>query len=158
MFNDWIECQRFVITNKQQLKILFIGFFSVLAKAIQSLSRIGEELFLEAIRGGLSVVTINSSKSAYASFVFSKSFFIHFIVNDENDEDGNKCRISMKSVLSVFKNMKQVEECRIVLRPREARLVFKMKCRLETTKTHFVSIIDGTKIETAYPTDNSPNL
>lgn len=113
---------------------------------------------MEAIKGGLSVVTINSSKSAYASFVFSKSFFINFVVNDTNDDDGNKCRISMKSVLSVFKNMKQVEECKMVLKPRESRLVFKMKCRLETTKTHFVSIIDGTKIETAYPTDNSPNM
>lgn len=144
------------------MKCLLTGLNArVLAKAIQSLSRIGDELFLEAIpSGGLSVVTINSSKSAYASFVFSNSFFINFIRNDAGVDagDGNKCRISMKSVLSVFKNMKQVEECKIVLKGKESRLVFKMKCRLDTTKTHFVSIIDGTKIETAYPTDNSPNL
>ncbi|KAJ8262507.1 hypothetical protein GJAV_G00167230 [Gymnothorax javanicus] len=51
------------------------GNVKVLATAIHSLSRIGEELYLESQEDGLALRTVNSSRSAFASFHFAPLFF-----------------------------------------------------------------------------------
>lgn len=83
-------------------------FFSVLAKAVHSFARIGCELYLEAdSNSGLSLRTVNMTKSAFASISFNQDFFSSFIVKSKNIED-NQCKLSMKSCVGVFRNMKQV--------------------------------------------------
>ena len=83
-------------------------FVLVLAKAIHSFARIGIELYVEAdARSGLSLRTVNMTKSAFAAIVFNLDFFSSFVVKSKNPEE-NQCKLSMKSCLGVFRNMKQV--------------------------------------------------
>lgn len=80
----------------------------VLAKAIHSFARIGCELYLEFdSHSGLSLRTVNMTKSAFASISFNRDFFSSFIVKSQNIEE-NQCKLSMKSCVGVFRNMKQV--------------------------------------------------
>lgn len=85
--------------------------FPVLAKAITSFSRIGNELYLEATQNGLILRTVNDSQTAFAVLNFETGFFTDFKIDRSNaDEYCNKCKVSMKSCLGVFKNMRQVTE------------------------------------------------
>ncbi len=84
-------------------------FFPVLAKAINSFSRIGNELYLEATQNGLILRTVNESQTAFAVMNFETGFFTDFKIDRSNsDEYCNKCKVSMKSCLGVFKNTRQV--------------------------------------------------
>lgn len=81
---------------------------SVLAKAIHSFARIGCELYLEAdAQSGLSLRTVNMTKSAFSSILFNLDFFLSFIVKSTTADD-NQCKLSMKSCVGVFRNLKQV--------------------------------------------------
>lgn len=83
-------------------------FVLALAKAVNSFARIGIELYLEAdATNGLSLRTVNMTKSAYASINFDLDFFSSFVVKAKN-ADENHCKLSMKSCLGIFRNMKQV--------------------------------------------------
>lgn len=83
--------------------------FLVLGKAINSFSRIGNELYVEASSSGLTLRTVNDSQTAFAVMNFEIGFFTDFKIDRSNsDEYSNKCKISMKSCLGVFKNMRQV--------------------------------------------------
>lgn len=89
--------------------MLKANLFLVLARVIHSFSRIGNELFIEAdSRNGLSLRTINMTKSAFSMIMFNMDFFTSFRINPKADEFENQCKLSMKSCLSVFRNMKQV--------------------------------------------------
>lgn len=50
----------------------------VLGRAIHSLAKLGEELYVESSANDLSFRVVNSSKTAYASFSFSDDFFSFF--------------------------------------------------------------------------------
>lgn len=88
----------------------FVKFnFPVLAKAINSFSRIGTELYLEATPNGLILRTVNDPQTAFAVMNFETGFFTAFKIDRSNSgEFCNKCKVSMRSCLGVFKNMRQV--------------------------------------------------
>lgn len=86
----------------------FFLLISVLAKVIHSFARIGIELYVKAdALSGLSLRTVNMTKSAFASINFNLDFFSSFVAKSKNPDD-NQCKLSMKSCLGVFRNMKQV--------------------------------------------------
>lgn len=60
---------------------------SVLGRAIHSLAKLGDELYVESSQADLSFRTVNMSKTAYASFTFSIDFFSFF--KDESIADQN---------------------------------------------------------------------
>lgn len=92
--------------------------FPVLGKAVNSFSRIGNELYLEATPNGLILRTVNDSQTAFAVMTFETGFFTDFKIDRSNsDEFCNKCKVSMKSCLSVFKNMRQVHKTSCVISP-----------------------------------------
>lgn len=84
--------------------------FTVLARAVNSFARIGNEIFLEGSNNGLSIRTVNSTKSAFAMILFQPAFFIEFNIADSEDILSNMCKLSLKSLLGVFKNMRLVNE------------------------------------------------
>lgn len=89
------------------MKVIIVNLFLplVIAKAIQSLSKVGKELFIEADVQGLQMRTINATQSAVGSIRFSRSMFDTF----QLPSSGNFCcKIAMKPCLGVFRNMKQV--------------------------------------------------
>lgn len=138
------------------------------AKAIHCLSRIGDELYLEALSQGLALRTVNSSRSAYACFLFNESFFISYddgandLSEDSQGEDLLKCKIAMKSCLSAFKSMntleKTVDQCKIDLNIKEARLVFLLYCRHGITKTYNLTFQECETLQAVFSKDLCPNF
>lgn len=69
------------------------------------------DLFIEAQSKGLSLRGVNSSKTAYASMLFHPDFFHEYDIEARaaaTDDFHNKCKVSMKSFLGVFKNVHHV--------------------------------------------------
>ncbi|XP_020613643.1 cell cycle checkpoint control protein RAD9B-like isoform X4 [Orbicella faveolata] len=138
------------------------------AKAIHCLSKIGCELYLEALSEGLALRTVSSSRSAYACFLFNESFFISYDDGssdqpaDSQEEDLFKCKIAMKSCLSAFKSMntieKTVDQCKIDLNVREARLVFLLYCRHGITKTYNLTFQECETLQAVFSKDLCPNF
>lgn len=50
-----------------------------------------------------------------------------------------------------------MEECQLSLDPVNCKLKIQFKCRLETTKTHNVTILENESLQAIYTTDNVPN-
>lgn len=102
----------------------------VLAKAIHSFARIGYELFLDATEDGLSIRTVSQAKSAFALIKFPPDFFEEYDVDtDGDDEFENKCKISVKATIGIFKSMEQVELCSFLLDSSKSKLIVQFKCR-----------------------------
>ncbi|XP_013849492.1 cell cycle checkpoint control protein RAD9A isoform X2 [Sus scrofa] len=118
------------------------GNVKVLGKAVHSLSRIGDELYLEPLEDGLSLRTVNSSRSAYACFLFAPLFFQQYQAATPG-QDPLRCKILMKSFLSVFRSLamleKTVEKCCISLSGRSSRLVVQLHCRYDSTAKAMVT-------------------
>ncbi|XP_067388120.1 cell cycle checkpoint control protein RAD9A [Emydura macquarii macquarii] len=120
------------------------GNVKVLGKAVHSLSRIGDELYVEPTEDGLSLRAVNSSRSAYACFLFAPLFF-QLYEEGSRDPCGEtfRCKVLMKSFLGVFRSLplleKTVEKCLISLNPRASRLVVQLHCKYGVTKTHNLS-------------------
>ncbi|NXY11203.1 RAD9A protein, partial [Pteruthius melanotis] len=98
------------------------------------LSRIGDELYLEPTESGLSLRAVNSSRSAFASFLFAPLFFQLYEPGSAGpDTELSRCKVHMKSFLGVFRSLpsleKSVGKCLILLKPRASRLVLQLHCK-----------------------------
>ena len=136
-------------------------------RSIHCLSKIGDELFFEALKDGLALRTVNSSRSAYASFTFSKMFFYEYdqgceYIDNSNPSDLLKCKLTMKSCLSIFKSLatieKTVDQCKIDFRPEECRLIFTLYCKHGITKTHNLTYQECESLQAVFSKDLCPNL
>lgn len=132
---------------------------------MHSFARIGSDLFIEAQPHGLSIRTVNRTKSAFAMILFHRDFFTSYDMSVDNnhaatddvDDFANKCKISAKSCLNVFKNMRQVEQLRISMDTARYKLKFEFDCRLEMMKTHHVSMLEQESLQAVFPTEGMPN-
>ncbi|CAL1537047.1 unnamed protein product [Lymnaea stagnalis] len=138
----------------------------VFGRAIQSLSKIGDELYFEPLEDGLYLRSVNSCRSAYACFQFSPSFFLNYINGsvgggEDLDEEPLRCKVGMKSIMTVFRSLatidKMVEKCCISLNMSEARLVFQMYCRHGIVKTHNLAFIECETLQAVFSKDMCPN-
>nr|XP_045014805.1 cell cycle checkpoint control protein RAD9A isoform X3 [Jaculus jaculus] len=129
------------------------GNVKVLGKAVHSLSRIGDELYLEPLEDGLSLRTVNSSRSAYACFLFAPLFFQQYQECPPGQEL-LRCKILMKSFLSVFRSLalveKTVEKCCIFLNEKRSRLVVQLHCKYGVRKTHNLSFQDCESLQAVF--------
>lgn len=110
----------------------------IFAKSILSLSKIGDEIYIEPNQDSLTIRTVNSSRSAFSCFSFNSTFFLSFdphltksalkignqnvtIVPENNERTFNdesliedtehfKCKIPSKCLLSIFKNINSMEK------------------------------------------------
>lgn len=102
---------------------------------------------------------MNASKSTFAIIKFSQDFFVSYTVKQSRSNDfENQCKLTIKSCLGAFRNMKHVQSCSISLDTDACKLIVHFKCRLETTKTHQLSILAQESMEAIYLTDNVPNI
>ncbi|XP_072033808.1 cell cycle checkpoint control protein RAD9B-like [Amphiura filiformis] len=142
----------------------------VFGRAIHCLSKIGEDLYIEPLDNGLALRTVNSSRSAYACSLFAPTFFMQYHANTtiknnspdlDDDDDPFRCRISMKSCLSVFKSLssleKTVDKCRISLDTKECRLVFQMHCKHGIVKTYNLTYQETETLQAVFSKDLCPN-
>ncbi|CAH0595406.1 unnamed protein product [Chrysodeixis includens] len=135
----------------------------VLGRTVHALARFGDELYLESLPDCILLRTLNAAESAYAMVKFNKNFFSYFNYNyySTEDNEGLKCKISMKSALNTFKSPthmdKQVENLEIKLDADACKLIFQLKCRHGIVKTHFVTILDCKAMQAVYTKDTVPN-
>ncbi|XP_013111778.2 cell cycle checkpoint control protein RAD9A [Stomoxys calcitrans] len=132
------------------------GNARVIAKAIQSLAKFGSDLYMETDAMGLQLRTFNLAKSAMGTFRFNRTFFETY--NEGVSNTGNYCKVTMKTILPVFKNMKQVERCEIQLLPEVSKLQIQFKCRMETMKNRLISIVDEENVTAAVSQEETSNV
>nr|XP_014096382.1 cell cycle checkpoint control protein RAD9A isoform X1 [Bactrocera oleae] len=130
------------------------GNTKVFAKAVQSLSKFGGDLFIEADIDGMQLRTLNPTKSAVGTYRFSRSFFDFYEV-DQNEE--SFCKLDMRACLTVFRNTKQVERCDMALLYDRTKFQIQLKCQHETLKNTFISVDDEENITTDMTPENSCN-
>ncbi|KAL5016438.1 hypothetical protein ScPMuIL_006027 [Solemya velum] len=140
----------------------------VFGRAIHSLSKIGEEIYFEPQEDGLSLKTVNSSRSAYSCFLFAPSFFQDYddgsgqIDSQDGEDNGLRCKITVKSCLTVFRSMstieKTVERCKITLNMDDSRLVFMLYCKHGIVKTHNLAFIECETLQAVFSKDLTPNV
>ncbi|XP_015987900.2 cell cycle checkpoint control protein RAD9A isoform X3 [Rousettus aegyptiacus] len=137
------------------------GNVKVLGRAVHSLSRIGDELYLEPLDDGLSLRTVNSSRSAYACFLFAPLFFQLYQAASPG-QDPLRCKILMKSFLSVFRSLamleKTVEKCCISLGGRSSLLVIQLHCKYGVRKTHNLSFQDCESLQAVFDPASCPHV
>ncbi|KAF5905345.1 cell cycle checkpoint control protein RAD9B isoform X1, partial [Clarias magur] len=133
------------------------------AKAVHALSRIGEEIWLDPLEKGLAVRTVNKAHSAYACFLFSPMFFQHYSsTSDQQDNKSAKCKVSLKSVLPLFRSITTIERsvyrCEITINMFDNRVVFQFKCRNGITKTHNLGYEECEALQAVFPAHLCPNI
>ncbi|NWR98308.1 RAD9A protein, partial [Motacilla alba] len=121
------------------------------------LSRIGDELYLEPTDIGLSLRAVNSSRSAFASFLFAPLFFQLYEPGSAGpDTELFRCKVHMKSFLGVFRSLpsleKSVGKCLILLKPRASRLVLQLHCKYGVTKTHNLAFQECERLQAVFDT------
>nr|XP_046261264.1 cell cycle checkpoint control protein RAD9A isoform X2 [Scatophagus argus]XP_046261265.1 cell cycle checkpoint control protein RAD9A isoform X2 [Scatophagus argus] len=135
------------------------GNVKVLAKAIHSLSRIGDELYVEPQEDGLALRSVNSSRSAYACFLFAPLFFSRYTIPSGHTF---RCKMAIKSVQAVFRSLatleKTVEKCHIKLHEQKNRLTFTLHCKHGLLKTHNLSFQDSESLQAVFDKDSCTNV
>ncbi|TWW55627.1 cell cycle checkpoint control protein RAD9A [Takifugu flavidus] len=135
------------------------GNVRVLAKAIHSLSRIGEELYVEPQKDGLALRSVNSSRSAYACFLFAPLFFSRYTIPTCQTF---RCKMAIKSVQAIFRSQvsleKTVEKCHIKLEEQKNRLTFTLHCKHGLLKTHNLSFQDSESLQAVFDKDSYGNV
>ncbi|KAK3535991.1 hypothetical protein QTP70_023740 [Hemibagrus guttatus] len=135
------------------------GNVKVLAKAIHSLSRIGEELYLEPTEDGLTLRAVNSSRSAFACFLMSPLFFQRF---QYPPDQAFRCKMPIKSIQTVFRSLssleRSVEKCRIEMNTEKSRLRITLHCKHGLLKTHNLSFQDCECLQAVFDKDNCTNV
>lgn len=63
----------------------------------------------------------------------------------------------MRSCLSVFRNMKTVEVCTLMLNDMRSKLMVQMNCHKELVKTHSISVLEHETLQAVYTTDKALN-
>jgi len=138
------------------------GNLKVFAKAIQAMSRLGDQLHMEPTSNGLALRAFNSTHSAYGCCFFASTFFAHFEATDAeiatgHDEEGTASsslyKISMKNALLLFKYAHHMEKtilsCRMQLEANSDRLHVRFALRHDAIRYVEMPLIDS-------PTSFSP--
>ncbi|VDK81186.1 unnamed protein product [Litomosoides sigmodontis] len=124
------------------------GNFKIFARAILALNRIGNELYMEPSDFGLVLRSLSCSKSAFGTFMFSKSFFSECDVLRLDLNAYNVCRIPMKCALSAFKCVKNSEKavlsCQIYLNPRADTMLIQLTHTYDIIRNHKIPFFECT--------------
>nr|XP_061841747.1 cell cycle checkpoint control protein RAD9B isoform X1 [Nerophis lumbriciformis] len=131
-------------------------------KAIQALSRIGDELWIDPMVKGLALRSVNAAESAYACFLFSPMFFHKYSVVSEEASEPIKCKLYMKSLLPLFRCLtsieRNVERCQISVNASNDRIMIQFSCRHGITKTHNLCYQESEALQAVFASHLCPNV
>ncbi|XP_023441676.1 cell cycle checkpoint control protein RAD9B isoform X2 [Dasypus novemcinctus] len=141
---------------------------SVFGKAIQALSRISDELWLDPSEKGLSLRSVNSCRSAYGCILFSPLFFQHYhwstsvAVNNNNTTLNLNCKLGMKSILPIFRCLnsleRNVEKCIIFTRSDKCKVVIQFFCRHGIRRTHYLCFQESQPLQVIFEKSTCSNI
>ncbi|KAG5326272.1 RAD9A protein, partial [Pseudoatta argentina] len=157
------------------------GNVKTLAKAIHTLAKIGDEMYVNPQKESISFRTVNMAKSAYSDFTFHRNFFSYYDLGNLDEEEAQKCKISMRvvsisntfmymifslfyyiqSAMTVFKSAhtldKHVETCHIHLEMDACNLIFILKYKNGINMSHLMPILDSEKLQASYTKTSMSN-
>ncbi|KAI8922523.1 Rad9/Ddc1 [Powellomyces hirtus] len=118
-----------------------------LAKILQCLGKIGEDLYIQSRPNKLLFATVNASRSACAHFTLHPGFFDtysaeeHVVDEHGRDTGASSCHVLLKPLMNIFRHgkaMDNVESCRMKLQSAgdQDRLVIVLHCKHGVLKTH----------------------
>ncbi|XP_012586585.1 PREDICTED: cell cycle checkpoint control protein RAD9B isoform X2 [Condylura cristata] len=132
----------------------------VFGKAIQALSRISDELWLDPSEQGLALRSVNSCRSAYGCIVFSPVFFQHYQwttpakMNDNDKASNLNCKLGMKSILPIFRCLnsleRNVERCKIFTRSDTCKVVIQFFYKHGVKRTHNVCFEESQPLQVIF--------
>ncbi|XP_053670117.1 cell cycle checkpoint control protein RAD9A [Anopheles nili] len=129
----------------------------ILARTVNCFSKIGTELFFEATPSGLDLKTINPTNTAYAIAQFKSDFFISFQQGAQDTPDENCCKISVKPILKIFKNLATIQTCKIWLDITQSKIIFQFRCKSDVLKTHKIYLLESEHVNSLNLPDTMPS-
>uniref|UniRef100_K7F5R3 RAD9 checkpoint clamp component B n=1 Tax=Pelodiscus sinensis TaxID=13735 RepID=K7F5R3_PELSI len=118
---------------------LLLSSLTVFGRAIQAIARISDEFWFDPNEKGLALRSVNSSRSAYACYFFSSTFFQHYCWTVEPEQCQKKrqlpytCKLVMKSVLPLFRCLntleRNVEKFSIYTNVNDCHITFQLFCK-----------------------------
>jgi len=124
-------------------------------KAIHCLAKIGDEVYLEPEKDSLSLRTVNSSRSAYATFKFGINFFatIEQSKSKERSLEEEQCKVMMRSLLLAFRSLsvleKTVDSC-LIETGEDCKLLVTLNCRHSVTKHFSMGLVECETLRAVY--------
>lgn len=116
----------------------------------------------------MSYRTVNSSRSAFASFYFGSSFFSQYEKDSDDGssssqstkEDVIKCKVALKAFLGAFKSLssveKTVERVKIVVDEEDDKVILQLSCRYSVVRNYNFSFIECETLSAVYDEDICP--
>jgi len=102
------------------------------------MAKVGEEIYVEPSLDGLTLKTVNSCRSAFATFCFGSAFFS--AIEQTEAESEESCKVMVRGLLLAFKSLstleKTVESCVLETAPGQDSLSIILHCR-HTINKHF---------------------
>ncbi|KAA0192890.1 Cell cycle checkpoint control protein RAD9A [Fasciolopsis buskii] len=131
----------------------------VFIRCVNSLAKLGNEIYFNWTIDGLYLKTVNQSRSAYASVVFKPCFFEK--CSTCPSEGVTKFKIASRSCCNIFKPSvsleRAVHKCRIILNDDRTLLIVQFFCKYGIVKTFNMSIMDCEHLEALYSLEESAN-
>ncbi|XP_050429084.1 cell cycle checkpoint control protein RAD9A [Adelges cooleyi] len=133
------------VIPKQNLKIL--------SRALNTMCRIGEDLYIEPNSTQLIFHTTNSWHTVYAWFTFDSTFFssYYFTQEDEqNSESSLKCKISLKSCITIFKSphlARCLESCHMEINSNADNITIQLRYSNFCIKTHLIPVLEYSALQ-----------
>ncbi|CAH8479118.1 unnamed protein product [Schistosoma turkestanicum] len=132
----------------------------VLVRAINSLGKLGHEVYFECGLNDLKIKTVNTSRSAFASVHFREVFFDKF-TSSVHGGSLQRFKIPSLSCLNVFRLTSTLErsilKCKMFLSDQDTVLTVQYFCKFGIVKTYNMSIIDCEQLEAVYSIEGSAN-
>ncbi|XP_004709760.2 cell cycle checkpoint control protein RAD9B [Echinops telfairi] len=140
----------------------------VFGKAIQALSRISDEFWLDPSENGLALRSVNSCRSAYGCILFSSLYFQRYQwsspvgMNGKDPPPPLNCQLAMKSILPIFRCLnsleRNVEKCKILAKSDKSQVVIQFFCRYGIKKTYNLSFQESQPLQVLFEKKRCPNV
>lgn len=83
----------------------------MISRTIQALAKLSDELHIEAESNTLSLLSTNTTKTAYAKYTFQYTFFTSLNISNITDsQEKISCKVCTKTILKIFKFKPQKEK------------------------------------------------
>jgi len=137
----------------------------LLGKAIHCLAKIGDEVYMEPSKDSLALRTVNSSRSAYATYNFGSSFFSSIETDNEKGASTNmeeeRCKVMVRSLLLPFRSLsvleKTVDSCTLQTGKEDDKMLVSLYCRHSVTKQFNLGLMECEALRVVYDKEKCSN-
>ncbi|CAH1102100.1 unnamed protein product [Psylliodes chrysocephalus] len=135
----------------------------VFARALNALARIGDDLYVEASKEQLHLVTLNLRKTVCVRYDFKEIFFSNYEINEAElgGTESVSCKIHLKTLLPLFKGThldKKLDYVKIEYENNSDFIIFKMKYKCdEILMRHTLRLMESETLTIGISPDNGCN-